>query len=139
MCVCVCVRACVRACVCVCVCVCVCAGPALCVCVKWNGGGCLFSVTVRRVEGERERERERERDLTKWKNTRLRPCIHNACRAELGKYPLITKIQKRAIKFWKHLKLSDPRSYHYIMPCPAIPRDEQRKQALPPADPELQS
>ncbi len=37
----------------VCVCVCVCrAGP---VCVKWNGGGCLFSVTVRRVEGGRGR------------------------------------------------------------------------------------
>ncbi len=43
-------------------------------CVKWNGGGCLFSVTVRRVEGERKREsvcvceresvcvRERERE-----------------------------------------------------------------------------
>ncbi len=38
------------------VCVCVC----MCVCEKWNGGGCLFSVTVRRVERERERERERE-------------------------------------------------------------------------------
>ncbi len=39
--------------VCICVCVCVCrAGP---VCVKWNGGGCLFSVTVRRVEGGRGR------------------------------------------------------------------------------------
>ncbi len=42
-------------CVYMCVCVCVCrAGP---VCVKWNGGGCLFSVTVRRVEGGRGRER----------------------------------------------------------------------------------
>ncbi len=44
--------------VCICVCVCVCrAGP---VCVKWNGGGCLFSVTVRRVEGGRGRERDRQ-------------------------------------------------------------------------------
>ncbi len=42
----------------VCVCVCVCrAGP---VCVKWNGGGCLFSVTVRRVEGGRGRGRDRQ-------------------------------------------------------------------------------
>ncbi len=46
-------------CICVCVCVCVCrAGP---VCVKWNGGGCLFSVTVRRVEGGRGRGRGRDR------------------------------------------------------------------------------
>ncbi len=44
--------------VCVYVCVCVCrAGP---VCVKWNGGGCLFSVTVRRVEGGRGRGRDRQ-------------------------------------------------------------------------------
>ncbi len=44
--------------VCICVCVCVCrAGP---VCVKWNGGGCLFSVTVRRVEGGRGRGRDRQ-------------------------------------------------------------------------------
>ncbi len=42
-----------------------------------------------------------------------RHTTNNACRAELGKYPLITKIQKRAIKFWKHLKLSNPQSYHY--------------------------
>ena len=42
-----------------------------------------------------------------------RCAIHNACRAELGQYPLITKIQKRAIKFWKHLKSSDPHSHHY--------------------------
>ncbi len=42
----------------VCLCVCVCrAGP---VCVKWNGGGCLFSVTVRRVEGGRGRGRDRQ-------------------------------------------------------------------------------
>ena len=38
---------------------------------------------------------------------------NNACRAELGQYPLLITIQKRAIKFWKHLKNSDPHSYHY--------------------------
>ena len=38
---------------------------------------------------------------------------NNACRAELGQYPLIINIEKRAIKFWKHLKMSDPKSYHY--------------------------
>ena len=42
-----------------------------------------------------------------------RKTTNNACRAELGKYPLIIKIQKRAINFWTHLKLSDPLSYHY--------------------------
>uniref|UniRef100_A0A671W6R3 ribonuclease H n=1 Tax=Sparus aurata TaxID=8175 RepID=A0A671W6R3_SPAAU len=42
-----------------------------------------------------------------------RKATNNACRAELGKYPLIIKIQKRAINFWTHLKLSDPLSYHY--------------------------
>ncbi len=48
----------------VCVYVCVCrAGP---VCVKWNGGGCLFSVTVRRVEGGRGRGRGRGRDRQTW-------------------------------------------------------------------------
>ncbi len=67
-------------------------------------------------------------DLTKWEKHPIetlhaelcknilhvhRHTTNNACRAELGKYPLIIKIQKRAIKFWKHLKLSDPQSYHY--------------------------
>uniref|UniRef100_A0A0E9XK31 Uncharacterized protein n=1 Tax=Anguilla anguilla TaxID=7936 RepID=A0A0E9XK31_ANGAN len=42
-----------------------------------------------------------------------RKTTSNACRAELGQYPLIQKIQKRAINFWTHLKLSDPLSYHY--------------------------
>ena len=43
------------------------------------------------------------------KISRLHRCaINNACRAELGQYPLIIKIQKRAIKFWMHLKSSDP-------------------------------
>lgn len=39
-----------------------------------------------------------------------RHTTNNACRAELGRYPLIINIQKRSIKFWKHLKLSDPHS-----------------------------
>ncbi len=66
-------------------------------------------------------------DLTKWEKHPIetlhaelcktilhvhRHTTNNACRAELGKYPLIIKIQKRTIKFWKHLKLSDPQSYH---------------------------
>ena len=38
---------------------------------------------------------------------------NNACRAELGQYPLIINIEKRAITFWKQLKVSDPKSYHY--------------------------
>ena len=37
---------------------------------------------------------------------------NNACRAELGQYPVI----KTAIKFLKHLKYSDPLSYHYQAP-----------------------
>ena len=32
---------------------------------------------------------------------------NNACRAELGRYQLIIKIQKRAVKFYNHLKGSD--------------------------------
>ena len=34
-----------------------------------------------------------------------RKTTNNVCRAELGQYPLIIKTQKRAIKFWKHLKM----------------------------------
>lgn len=37
-----------------------------------------------------------------------RHTTNNAGRAELGKYPLIMKIEKRAIKLWNHVKLSDP-------------------------------
>ena len=33
---------------------------------------------------------------------------NNACRAELGQFPLLIRIQKRAIKFYKLLKASDP-------------------------------
>ncbi len=81
-------------------------------------------------------------DLTKWEKHPIETLhaelcknilhVHwhitnNACRAELGKYPLITKIQKRAIKFWKHLKLSDPQSYHYK----ALQYQEMSKESKP--------
>ncbi len=36
---------------------------------------------------------------------------NNSCRAELGQYPLLINIQKRAVKFHQHLKCSDPSSY----------------------------
>ncbi len=38
---------------------------------------------------------------------------NNACRAELGLYPLIITIQKRAIKFHAHLKNSDKQTLHH--------------------------
>ena len=38
---------------------------------------------------------------------------NNGCRAELGQFPLLIRIQKRAVKFYNHLKTSDPNSYHY--------------------------
>ena len=38
---------------------------------------------------------------------------NNACRAELGQYPLLINIEKRATKFFKHLKTSDPKSFCY--------------------------
>ena len=44
-------------------------------------------------------------------------CVHRktpniACRTELGRYPLIIKIQKRDIKFYNHLKGSDSQTFH---------------------------
>ncbi len=36
---------------------------------------------------------------------------NNSCRAELGQYPLLINIQKRAVKFYQHLRCSDPSSY----------------------------
>lgn len=36
---------------------------------------------------------------------------NNSCRAELGQYPLLINIQKRAVKFYQHLKRSEPSSY----------------------------
>ena len=35
-----------------------------------------------------------------------RSCPNIACRAELGRYPLLFDIQKRATKFWHHLQIS---------------------------------
>ncbi len=40
-----------------------------------------------------------------------RATLNNSCRAELGQYPLLINIQKRAVKFCQHLKCSDLRSY----------------------------
>ena len=37
---------------------------------------------------------------------------NNACRAELGRYPLIIKIQRRAVKFYNNLKGSDSQTFH---------------------------
>ena len=37
---------------------------------------------------------------------------NNACRAELGRYPLIIKIQKRDVKFYNHLKGSNSQTFH---------------------------
>ncbi|KAI4877023.1 hypothetical protein NFI96_006215, partial [Prochilodus magdalenae] len=38
---------------------------------------------------------------------------NTACRAELGQYPLLLNIPRRALNFWKHIKSSDPQSLHY--------------------------
>jgi hypothetical protein len=51
-------------------------------------------------------------------NTKLRLCNierrtpNNACRTEFDRYPLIIQIQKRDIKFYKHLKGSDYQTFH---------------------------
>src|SRR4029434_8635499 len=42
---------------------------------------------------------------------------NNACRAELGQYPLLLKIQKRALNFWNHIKTSDPLFFSYKALC----------------------
>ncbi len=67
-------------------------------------------------------------DFTKWDKhpietlqTELRKVLlrvqhktpNNACRAELGLYPLIITILKRAIKFHAHLKNSDKHTLHH--------------------------
>ena len=38
---------------------------------------------------------------------------NNACRADLGRYPLAIPIQKRALKFWIHLKSSPKNRLHF--------------------------
>ncbi|KAG1932341.1 kinesin-like protein KIF13A [Pimephales promelas] len=35
------------------------------------------------------------------------------CRAELGRFPLLSEIQKRAVKFWFHLSDAQTESYHH--------------------------
>ena len=42
-----------------------------------------------------------------------RSCPNIACRAELGRYPLLLDIQKRAAKFWNHLQISKPDRHHH--------------------------
>ena len=37
----------------------------------------------------------------------------DACRSELGQCPLLIEIEKRAIKFYNHLKTSDPKTFHH--------------------------
>ena len=73
-------------------------------------------------------------DLPKWEKHLLealhadtvhRHTANNACRAELGQYPLIIKIQRRAIKFYKHLQSSDPHSYQYkALQCHELNKDQ---------------
>ena len=43
---------------------------------------------------------------------KYRKTPNNAYRAELGRYPLIIKIQIRAGKFYNHLKRSDSQTFH---------------------------
>ncbi len=38
---------------------------------------------------------------------------NNACRAELGRFPLIINMHKRSLKFWMHLKSSPTESLHF--------------------------
>ncbi len=42
-----------------------------------------------------------------------RSTSNDACRAELGLYPLKIEIQKRCVQFWHHLHQSDPDSIQY--------------------------
>ncbi len=42
-----------------------------------------------------------------------RSTSNDACRAELGFYPLKIEIQKRCVQFWHHLHQSDPDSVQY--------------------------
>ncbi len=60
-----------------------------------------------------------EKDETEMMHTQIcknilkvnRATPNNSCRAELGQYPLLINIQKRAVKFQQHLKCSDPSFY----------------------------
>jgi hypothetical protein len=48
---------------------------------------------------------------------------NNACRAELGRYLLVIKIQKRAVKFYNLLKGSDSQTFHHLQ------RDEPEEES----------
>ena len=56
--------------------------------------------------------------LTNGTKAQLKPCMQRhtpstSHRAELDQYPLLVKIEKRAIKFWQRLKTSEPASGHF--------------------------
>ncbi|KAI4885658.1 hypothetical protein NFI96_003646 [Prochilodus magdalenae] len=51
----------------------------------------------------------------------------NACRAELGRFPLLIHIQKRALKFWMHLKTSPRETLH----CKALQNQELNPEKSP--------
>ncbi len=52
---------------------------------------------------------------------------NNACRAELGQFPLIISMHKRSLKFWMHLKSSPTESLHFK--ALQTPRTEPRKES----------
>ena len=56
-----------------------------------------------------------------------RRATNNACRAELGQFPSYIKIYKRVMKYWIHLKNSDPDSYQYK----ALQSQEMSKEKSP--------
>ena len=64
---------------------------------------------------------------------RIRQKQSSACRAELGRYQLIIKIQKIAVKFYNHLKGSDSQAFHNkaITYREINPGEEPPKQAGP--------
>ena len=66
---------------------------------------------------EREGERGRERETLHAEFCKNILCVHrkspnNACRAELGRYPLMINIQNREVKFYNHVKGSDSETFH---------------------------
>ena len=42
-----------------------------------------------------------------------RSSSNSACRSELGRFPLLLAVQKRALSYWDHLQNSSPNSYHH--------------------------
>ncbi len=51
-----------------------------------------------------------------------RSTSNDACRAELGLYPLKIEIQKRCVQFWHHLHQSDPDSSNIKPSSPMKPQ-----------------